>query len=164
MKKLFSVLSVFAMVACTNPSMEKGFESLNKSLTELTESTGDLFADISGKLTELTAQVNQLEIDVLAVVEDVTATQEALARMNERLAEMVEVVNALTAQVQEMSVTAEGLATKQQFLDMIADVEEMHDSLELLLNNSDNDGDGIKYIDDECPTLAGPESNNGCPE
>ena len=32
-----------------------------------------------------------------------------------------------------------------------------------LLNESDNDEDGVPYKDDECPTIPGPASNNGCP-
>lgn len=164
MRKLSTLLLIMLTASCTNPSMERGFTSLNQSLEDLTTSTQTLFTDVSEKLNTLTSQVNQLEIDVLKVVEDVTVTQEKITAINIRLAEMVVVINSLTTQVQQMTVTAEELATKQQFLDMIADVEEMHYSLELLLNNSDTDGDGIKYINDECPTLAGPKSNNGCPE
>ena len=30
-------------------------------------------------------------------------------------------------------------------------------------NNPDTDGDGVPNATDQCPTVAGPASNNGCP-
>ena len=39
----------------------------------------------------------------------------------------------------------------------------MSEDIQLSIQGSDVDGDGIIHSEDECPTLAGPESNNGCP-
>ena len=39
----------------------------------------------------------------------------------------------------------------------------MSNDLTLSIQGSDVDGDGIIHKFDKCPTLAGPESNDGCP-
>ena len=168
MKKLIFGLGLLVAASCTNPSMERGFESLNKSLTELTESAGVTFAGLNEQMTEITAQLEEISKDVTEYVEvteaNRLANEAAVARMQATLDALNEQVAAMIVQVQEMTVTAEGVSTKQMFIDMIATVQGMHESLQLLLNTSDVDGDGIMYKDDECPQYAGPASNNGCPE
>jgi len=172
MKKMLSLLVILTFItSCTNPSMDRGFESLNQSLAELTSSTGDLFNDLNSKMAEVTAQLEQVSKDVntyIVYIEETEAirvqNEEAVARMQATLNSLIEQVQGMNLQFQQMTVNAEGVSTKQQFLDMISIVEGMHTSLQTLLNNSDTDGDGIKYIDDKCPTLAGPVSNEGCPE
>ena len=42
-------------------------------------------------------------------------------------------------------------------------LENMSNDLTLSIQGSDVDGDGIIHMYDKCPTLAGPESNDGCP-
>lgn len=164
MKKVLVFFIIVLAASCTNPSMENGFKSIEENLVETVAELGSKFTEIDTKLKDLTVQLEALSVDVVRVVEAKKAEAEAFIRLRQQIDEMHEQILALITQVEEMTVTAEGLATKQQFLEMIAIAEGMHSSLELLLHTSDNDGDGIKYIDDECPTLAGPASNNGCPE
>ena len=168
MKKLFLGLSLLVTVACTNPSMERGFDSLNKSLTELTESAGTTFAGLNKQMADITSQLEEVSVKVneyVAVTEANRLENEAaIARMQATLDTLNEQVAAMVVQVQEMTVNAEGISTKQMFIDMIATVQGMHASIQLLLDTSDTDGDGVMYKDDKCPQLAGPVSNNGCPE
>ena len=168
MKKLFLGLALLVTAACTNPSMERGFDSLNSSLADLTASTTEVFAGLNSQMTDVVAQLEQVSKDVNEYIETTEAirleNEAAVARLQATLDSLIEQVNAITTQVQEMTVTAEGISTKQQMLDMITIVEGMHTSLQALLNHSDVDGDGIVYKDDKCPNYAGPVSNNGCPE
>ena len=55
------------------------------------------------------------------------------------------------------------VATSEQVQALTNQVSQMSDDIELSIQGSDVDGDGIIHSEDECPTLAGPESNNGCP-
>ena len=64
MKKLFLGLALLVTVACTNPSMERGFASLNQSLTELSASTEAMFVDINGKILVLDEQLKDLGVKI----------------------------------------------------------------------------------------------------
>ena len=55
------------------------------------------------------------------------------------------------------------VATSEQVQSLTQQVSQMSDDIQLSIQGSDVDGDGIIHSEDECPTLAGPESNNGCP-
>lgn len=168
MKKLIFGLGLLVAASCTNPSMERGFDSLNSSLADLTASTTEVFAGLNSQMTDVVAQLEQVSKDVNEYIETTEAirleNEAGIARLQAKLDSLNEQVAAMVIQVQEMTVTAEGISTKQMFLDMIATVEGMHQSLQLLLNTSDVDGDGIMYKDDKCPQYAGPVSNEGCPE
>ena len=50
MKKLFLGLALLLTTACTNPSMERGFASLNQSLTELAATAEAIFVKSIVKL------------------------------------------------------------------------------------------------------------------
>ena len=168
MKKLFLGLSLLVTAACTNPSMERGFDSLNKSLTELTESAGTTFAGLNEQMADITSQLEEVSVKVneyVAVTEANRLENEAaVVRMQATLDALNEQVASIAVRVQEITVTAEGITTKQMFLNMITMLEGMHTSIQLLLDTSDADGDGVMYKDDKCPQLSGPVSNNGCPE
>lgn len=168
-KVLLGLTLIFTLsVSCNNPSMERGFESINLSLSELVSSTQDLVVEVNTKLEDVTSQLEQVSVDVNKYIETTEAirvqNEEGVARLQATLDSLNLQLEEMIVQVQEMTVTAEGISTKQQMLDMIAIVEGMHTSLQALLNSSDVDGDGIVYKDDECPQYAGPVSNNGCPE
>ena len=64
MKKLFLGLALLVTAACTNPSMERGFASLNQSLTELSASTEAMFVDINGKILVLDEQLKDLGVKI----------------------------------------------------------------------------------------------------
>ena len=168
MKKSLSLIAVLLLASCANPSMERGFESLNQNLIELTANTSELFSDVNSKLAEVTSQLEELSKDVNQYIETTeeirVENEEGVQRLQAKLDSLNEQILVLTEQVKEMTVTAEGISTKQMILDMISIVEGMNVSLQALLNSSDVDGDGIFYKDDACPNLAGPVSNNGCPE
>lgn len=64
MKKLFLGLALLLTAACTNPSMERGFASLNQSLTELAASTEAMFIEIDTKIVELDVQLKDLGVKI----------------------------------------------------------------------------------------------------
>ena len=51
MKKIFAVLGIIGFIACTNPSMERGLESLNASLAELESAMSEI--DVNQILTDI---------------------------------------------------------------------------------------------------------------
>jgi len=63
----------------------------------------------------------------------------------------------------QILVQVQTVATAEQVQALTQQVSQMGDDIELSIQGSDVDGDGIIHSEDECPTLAGPESNNGCP-
>ena len=57
----------------------------------------------------------------------------------------------------------DNMATSEQVQQIAEQLENMSNDLTLSIQGSDVDGDGIIHMYDKCPTLAGPESNDGCP-
>ena len=57
----------------------------------------------------------------------------------------------------------DNMATSEQVQQIAEQLEDMSNDLTLSIQGSDVDGDGIIHINDKCPTLAGPASNDGCP-
>ena len=79
MKKLFLGLSLLVTAACTNPSMERGFASLNQSLTELSVSIETMFVDINDKIVALDVQLKDLGVKI----EEYKVAAEAVRLENE---------------------------------------------------------------------------------
>jgi len=63
----------------------------------------------------------------------------------------------------EIQAGVDNMATSAQVEAISQQLQGMHNDLVLSIQGSDVDGDGIIHMNDKCPTLAGPESNNGCP-
>jgi hypothetical protein len=63
----------------------------------------------------------------------------------------------------QILVQVQTVATSEQVQALTNQVSQMSEDIQLSIQGSDVDGDGIIHSEDECPTLAGPESNNGCP-
>ena len=63
----------------------------------------------------------------------------------------------------EIQSAVDNMATSEQVQAIASQLEGMSNDLTLSIQGSDVDGDGIIHSKDKCPTLAGPESNNGCP-
>ena len=58
----------------------------------------------------------------------------------------------------------DNMATSAQVQAIADQLEDMSTDLTLSIQGSDVDGDGIIHSEDKCPLLAGPASNEGCPE
>ena len=63
----------------------------------------------------------------------------------------------------EIQAAVDNMATSEQVAAIAEQLEDMSNDLTLSIQGSDVDGDGIIHKFDKCPTLAGPESNEGCP-
>jgi len=63
----------------------------------------------------------------------------------------------------EIQAGVDNMATSAQVEAISQQLQGMHNDLVLSIQGSDVDGDGVIHMNDKCPTLAGPESNNGCP-
>ena len=63
----------------------------------------------------------------------------------------------------EIQAAVDNMATSEQVQQIAEQLEDMSNALTLSIQGSDVDGDGIIHMYDKCPTLAGPESNEGCP-
>ena len=63
----------------------------------------------------------------------------------------------------EIQAAVDNMATSDQVAAIAQQLEGMSNDLTLSIQGSDVDGDGIIHKFDKCPTLAGPESNDGCP-
>lgn len=64
----------------------------------------------------------------------------------------------------EIKTAVDNMATSEQVQAIAEQLQDMSNDLTLSIQGSDVDGDGIIHKFDRCPTLAGPESNEGCPE
>jgi chromosome segregation ATPase len=165
MRKLIFGLGLLVAASCTNPSMERGLEALNKSLAE-TQASYDAL-NVEKMLADL-ADINAEVISLQEAIADYTVAQEeAIARIQALQVvydAMQSQIEAMIVQVQEMTITAGDVSTKEQLQAAVLLAQQLAADTKLLLDYSDADGDGIYHKDDECPELAGPVSNNGCPE
>lgn len=69
----------------------------------------------------------------------------------------------LSQSFSEIQAAVDNMATSEQVQAIAEQLQEMSNDLTLSIQGSDVDGDGIIHMYDKCPTLAGPESNDGCP-
>ena len=70
----------------------------------------------------------------------------------------------LSQSFSEIQAAVDNMATSEQVQAIAEQLQDMSNDLTLSIQGSDVDGDGIIHKFDRCPTLAGPESNEGCPE
>ena len=70
----------------------------------------------------------------------------------------------LSQSFSEIQTAVDNMATSAQVQAIAEQLQDMSNDLTLSIQGSDVDGDGIIHKFDRCPTLAGPESNEGCPE
>ena len=165
MKKVVLVLTLLFLGACTNPSMERGFESLNKEISELASAIDDL--DING----LTAQMTAINEDLVKAISDINAyalTVEehiaAMAELQARFDAMALQVLGMIETVNGMIVSAEGIATTAQFQALIADMNEFQSGVNVLVGSADYDSDGVINSLDKCPDteLGKTVDSDGC--
>ena len=123
MKKLILGLALLVTAACTNPSMERGFKSLEDNLVGLTESMG-IFVEIQTKIEDLGIQVDALSVDVMAYIEyreQLAIEQAQLQSRIDALASIITQLNELTKYI-ATSEQLDGLATQvTSFTSMIID-------------------------------------------
>jgi len=107
--------------------------------------------------SEATDNFEALSLQSFANLKEMADNGNQLARILIILAGIHTTMDQIVAQVQTV-------ATAEQVQALTTQVGSMASDLNTLLNESDNDEDGIPYKDDNCPNIPGPASNNGCPE
>ena len=166
MKKVVLGLTLLFLGACTNPSMERGFESLNQEVAELASAIDDL--DINGLLSQMDSINKDLEIAISDINAYALTVEEYIAEMAELQARfeamalqiqgMVEMVNGI------LIPSAEGLATSEQFKKLLADMNEFQAGINVLVGSADYDSDGVINSLDKCPDteLGATVDSDGC--
>jgi len=86
-----------------------------------------------------------------------------MADNGNQLARILLILAGIHTSMDQILVQVQTVATAEQVQALTQQVSQMSDDIELSIQGSDVDGDGIIHSEDDCPTLAGPESNNGCP-
>lgn len=152
MRKLILGLTLLVTAACTNPSMERGFSSLNESLLTLETAIDGL--GIPQMITDIN-DMNLLVGELIADIEEYSAQMEEfnakVLEIQASLDAMLITVQGITEQVQGMTVTAGGLATTQQMQDLLSQVQEFQAGVDQLVAVADYDVDGVINALDKCP-------------
>ena len=166
MKKVVLGLTLMFLGACTNPSMERGFESLNQEVAELASAIDDL--DINGLLSQMDSITKDLETAESDINAYALTVEEYIAEMAELQARF----DAMALQIQDMVETvngilipsAEGLATSEQFQKLLADMNEFQQGINVLVGSADYDSDGVMNSLDKCPDteLGKSVDSDGC--
>jgi len=91
------------------------------------------------------------------------ANLKEMADNGNQLAQILLILAGIHTSMDQIVVQVQTVATSEQVQALTDQVSQMSNDLQLSIQGSDVDGDGIIHSEDECPTLAGPESNNGCP-
>ena len=159
MKKLFLGLALLVTAACTNPSMERGFESLNASIATLESAIDDL------GIPQMITDINDMNLLVGELIADIEEYSAQMEEFNAKVLEiqaildamlitvqgMTEQVQGMTEQVQGMTVTAGGLATTEQMQNLLSQVQEFQTGVDQLVAVADYDVDGVINALDKCP-------------
>jgi len=153
MKKVVLGLTLLFLGSCANPSMERGFESLNQEVAELASAIDDL--DINGLLSQMDSITKDLETAEADINAYALTVEEYIAEMAELQARF----EAMALQIQGMVETvngilipsAEGLATSAQFQALLADMNEFQAGINVLVGSADYDSDGVSNALDKCP-------------
>ena len=166
MKKVVLGLTLLFLGSCANPSMERGFESLNKEVAELASAIDDL--DINGLLS----QMDSINEDLETAISDINAYALTVEEYIAEMAELQARFEAMALQIQGMVETvngilipsAEGLATSEQFQKLLADMNEFQAGINVLVGSADYDSDGVINSLDKCPDteLGATVDSDGC--
>ena len=150
--KYLTIVGILLLSACMNPSMESGFEKLNKSLSELESAIAVLdIPQMIDDLDSMNVMVNEMVTDI----EEYSAKMEEfnlqIAELQAKFDAMTVQLNGMTEMVEGMIITADGLATSEQFQKLISDLNEFQSNLNILVGEADYDLDGVINSKDKCP-------------
>ena len=156
MRKLILGLALLVTAACTNPSMERGLDSLNASLLELTQAYDAL------NIPQMQADVDALNLEVATMIaaidefsvkqqEQIEANNAAVTALLAQLEGLLTQVQGVQEIVDGMVVESGGLATTEQVQALLADVLLFQAGVEQLVAAADYDSDGVINLLDKCP-------------
>ena len=154
-------------------------EDMTNIITDLEYIAEDLDAYMDAMIeyqAATDAYVEAMEAYTTAMEAAAAAAQAATDAANGTLAELQSLSEAgnqwatiylqiigISQSFSEIQAAVDNMATSDQVAAIAQQLEGMSNDLTLSVQGSDVDGDGIIHKFDKCPTLAGPESNDGCP-
>ena len=147
MKKLITLLSVFGIMACTNPSMEEGLEGLGSALDNLQAAIESL-------------NISQMQADLESINSGLTQIEYDLTNANGSWNQLITELDNLHLQLQGIVEISETWATSEQTQALLADVQEVREGVEVLVLRADYDYDGVINAIDQCPDTPITQINN----
>jgi chromosome segregation ATPase len=155
-------------------------EDMTNIITDLEYIAEDLDAYMDAMIeyqAATDAYVEAIEAYTTAMEAAAAAAQAATDAANGTLAELQSLSEAgnqwatiylqimgISQSFSEIKTAVDNMATSEQVQAIAEQLQDMSTDLTLSIQGSDVDGDGIIHSEDKCPLLAGPESNEGCPE
>ena len=146
---------------------------MNNIITDLEYIAEDLDAYLTSMI-EYQEATDAYFVATAAFTEATDAAAAAAAGTLDELQALVEAGNEwaglylqilnISASFSQIQAGVDNMATSAQVQAIADQLEDMSTDLTLSIQGSDVDGDGIIHSEDKCPLLAGPESNEGCPE
>ena len=97
------------------------------------------------------------------VTQDTLSELEAMVEAGNGWAELYLQIIQISNSFSQIQAAVDNMATSAQVEAIAEQIQQMSIDIALSVQGSDVDGDGIIYLIDKCPNLAGPESNDGCP-
>ena len=141
----------------------------NNAITQYSDAMAE-FSDAMLEYEEAIAEYNNAVAEYSEAIDNFEPLSlESFANLREmadngnQLARILLILAGIHTSMDQILVQVQTVATAEQVQALTQQVSQMSDDIELSIQGSDVDGDGIIHSEDECPTLAGPESNNGCP-
>ena len=141
----------------------------NNAITQYSDAMAE-FSDAMLEYEEAIAEYNNAVAEYSEAIDNFEplslqsfANLKEMADNGNQLARILLILAGIHTSMDQILVQVQTVATAEQVQALTQQVSQMSDDIELSIQGSDVDGDGIIHSEDECPTLAGPESNNGCP-
>ena len=150
MKKflLSTITLMFMMISsCQNPSLDEGFERLNKSFAELEAA----FAAIN---------IDQMEADIISMNDQLAQMILDVEQQNGTWAEIMNTIENIKSRLEAIVVESESWATSEDMGDLLVKVKNVREGIETLVLRADYDYDGVINAIDKCPDTPLTEINN----
>ena len=131
--------------------MERGFASLNESLADVTE-------DLNFYASSIISDMESIKEDIYLITKHIEKMQRDKERALILIAEILEGLD----RTKELF---DNMATREQAEAILSDLEEMRETIDILLGLGDSDIDGVLNALDQCPNtpLRTPVTMFGCP-
>jgi chromosome segregation ATPase len=153
MKKILLILGLISFVSCTNPSMERGLESLNSALAELEAAMSEV--NVDQMITDISTMQDQIE----SIENDVQVYEEQVTEWESQ-------IQTILANLESVTALIESSATNDQLQDILDDLEHNQSLIDMLVAVADYDYDGVLNALDQCPdtVLNATVNGQGCSE
>lgn len=167
-KTIVGIVALLFAASCVNPSMERGFASLNKELTEVATMLTDIYVSAETDINEISVVLGNVSDGITAYAEARKTDEENIATLEVQIANMNEGLNSIADKLAELKKLVDQhnqmiYETNEQLVAMLTQISSVQTELNELIYITDRDRDGVHNDIDQCPDKAGPLSNMGCP-